>query len=52
MMVLRKSAFFAVVVRQGGVIHYLEQNIKDVGMCLFNFVKQDYGIRGFVHRVC
>ena len=42
---------FAVVIRQGCVVHHLEKNIEQVGMGLLYLIEQQYRIRVAVNRV-
>ena len=45
-------AHYAVIVRQLGTVHYLKENIHDVRMRLFYFIKQQYSMRMFLDHFC
>lgn len=47
--VWEKSVLRPGIVRQGTVVHDLQQDVEDVGMGLFYLVQQDHGIRGLAH---
>ena len=49
---VRKVRLAPGVVRQGGVIHDLEQHVEDIRVGFFHFVQQHHGIRGFAHGLC
>ena len=48
-MTLRKSALRAIIVSQGAVIHYLQQQVKHIRMSFLYFVKQQNAMRVFSH---
>lgn len=37
--------FASAVVRQRSIIHDLEHDVENIGMCFFNFIEQQYGVR-------
>ena len=48
---IAEIGFFAVVIRQGRVIHHLQQNIEKIRMGFFDFIEHQHGVRIAIDRV-
>src|SRR4030042_5963871 len=48
---MTEVSFFAVVIRKGGIIHNLEQDIEDVDMGFFDLIQQENAIGMLANRI-